>query len=181
MKIRLNKAVTAAVFTVIASAIALSVGIWAISLVFGSVQLPTVLTSVANETITFTTNDTYYSFANQPSCLSDVPLPGNCGVGTTGVTNVGNLTMNLNTSCYTWTTSQIKILNLGTLTCGLKTGVDYVVTYDYYTYSNQNAATNFRTVQTNTFNALLLLSVGLIVMGAASIISYFYMGKQGGY
>lgn len=89
MKMLFNKkAVTAAVFTVIASAIALAVGIWAISLVFGSV-------------------------------------------------NQNN-----------WSAT---------------------------------ANTTFATVQTNTFNALLLLSVGLIVMGAASIISYFYMGKKGGY
>ncbi len=86
MKLKLRKGVTAAVFTVVAAAIALSVGIWAISLVFGSV--------------------------NQAG----------------------------------WSAA---------------------------------ANSTYTTVQTNTFNALLLLSVGLIVMGAASIISYFYMGGRG--
>jgi hypothetical protein len=44
---------------------------------------------------------------------------------------------------------------------------------------SSSANSTFTTVQTNTYNALLLLSVGLIVMGAATIISYFYVGGRG--
>jgi len=43
------------------------------------------------------------------------------------------------------------------------------------------ANTTFATVQTNTFNGLVLLSVGLIVLAAGSIISYFYGGRKEGY
>lgn len=44
------------------------------------------------------------------------------------------------------------------------------------------ANTSYSTVQTTVFNAFTLLAVGLIVLAAAVIISYFYGGKgKGGY
>jgi hypothetical protein len=172
-----NKGITAAVFLVIAGAIGLFVGIWVISLVLNSISLPTFATRVVNETINFAANNTLYNFANQANCLSATPTPSNCGILTTGVTNVGNLTMNLNTTCYSWTTSQIKILNLGDVTCGVKLG-NYLVSYTFYDFVTNQAQNTMNTVTSTVFNAFSLLAVGLIVLAAAVIIGYFSFGRN---
>jgi hypothetical protein len=171
------KRITATVFIIVAAGIALSVGLWAITLVFNSVQIPTMGYGVTNESINFATNNTYYTFVQTGilECLLLTNIPANCGV--TSVSMFANTTTTLPAARYNFTSSQIKIFTNNTISTGT-----YNVSYSFYDIQSAQSYNTLTTVQTNIFNALLLLSVGLIVMGAAMIISYFYVGgKRGGY
>lgn len=178
-----TKGNTAAVFAVVGGGIALLVGIWVIALVINSFTLNTISHTVTNESINFATNDTYYSFAKQPACLTATPLPSNCGV--TSITSIKNNTADYyatNSSCFIKTTSQIKGTFLMDPTCGgLKVGI-YKVSYTYYSFQSDNANTALVNTRTSTFNAFTLLAVGLVVLAAATIVSYFgFGGKKGSY
>ena len=172
-----NKGVVDQVFLVVAGAISLSVGLWTVSLIFGSVNLPTNSYTVTNESMTLV-NFTYVSYATQANCLGDAPLPSNCGAYS--VAAVTNATTTIPASCYATSTTGLNLtIRTGTACAGNVTAGAYDVIYSYYDYTNVQSSNTFQTTQTNVFNGMVLLSVGLIVLAAGSIIAYFYGGKRG--
>lgn len=161
-------------------AVLLIIGIYVINQVVASFTLPTVVTRYTNETVGFAANNTYYSFADQASCLSDLPIPTQCGtIASTGVASVVNASIVLNSTCYSWTTSQIKLIASGKdPSCNGVVVGNYKVSYDNYDYQSSQAGSSYRTVQTTTWSAMQLAAVGLVTLAASLVLGALFF-KQG--
>jgi hypothetical protein len=167
------KGIAPAAFIIVGGAISLFIAIWIISMVQSSVSLPTVSTYVTNQTTNFVANNTYYPFVTQANCVDDIPTAAVCGVQPNGVVSVQNTSIVLGSGNYTYNTTHIKIMLQGVSGLG-----NYMVTYTYWDYSSvtpYNTLTSVNSIANNTF---VLLAVGLIVIAATIIISYFAVGKR---
>lgn len=170
-----SKGVTATVWLVLASAIALFIAIWIVSVINNSINLPVTSADVTNETLDFTAvgesgDNITFTTGGAVTCFLDSPIPSGCGVSS--VASVQNTTDVLDAADYVFNASHITIVN------GDDGTGDYNVSYTYADYSNMNARTGFNTTKSTTWNAFILLSVGLIVLAAAAIIGYFGFGKR---
>jgi len=166
------------IMALVVTVIVIFVGIYAVTQVVSSVVLPTVANPVSNESINFAANDTYYSFANQATCLDDNPLPTNCGVTSGNVISVMNDSVVLTSGNYSYTTSQIKLLiNDATEGSWNTTVGTYKVTYDYYDYQVSGSGSTLQTTQTTWWNAIQLGAVSLITVAASLVLGSFFLGK----
>lgn len=169
----MKKGVATSVFLVIGGAIAIIIGIWLISAVNNSIALPTTTTTIVNDTITFTANDTYYDFGNQAVCLDDLPVPSSCGALV--VSAITNASYSVDVDVSDYTASQIKLVDL---TGEIDMPADYDVTYTYADYADTTPSTTLNTTKSTVWNSFTLLAVGLIVVAAGIIIGYFTLGKR---
>jgi hypothetical protein len=153
------------IIAVVIAAIGLSIGLWVLSISFGSVDM-TIAQQMSNETNTSAiVTGTYYDLL---------------ATGYGGFEDINTASVVITNSTNTWTTSNYTAYSNGTIVFGTVNNALLGTAYFSYVYDapNQNAWTVYQTVQNNTWSAFNLMSVAIIVMAFGVIVLAFMFGKQ---
>jgi len=158
---------------VITAAVILFVGIWTVSLVISSINLP--------YTTVTTTNETIASSGSVPETITATNVYDGILSGTeeiyvndTDTNTVVKLVRDQNYTVLSYTDGTFNITNAA----GVNSTSDYyLVSYDAKDIDDTTQNT-FNTTQTIMWNSLSLLAVGLVVLAASVILGYFGFGRR---
>lgn len=168
------------IFAVVTAVVALAMCIWIFMLFFNSINLPLSQYGYGSDAINFTVNNTYYPFAVYTADSRAYTS------GTVNLYYLDNATYAVPAAMYTHNSTHIKIYTNTTVGCssnsvytGNVTANCNLYARDYIYYgTNVQANSAMTNLTNNSWSAIVILSIVVILIAVGGIFMYLGIGKK---